>query len=165
MTGLDQVVDAFLKAVASHGLDEDLAGEEPARLGRMLAEVLAARLAWDRHVGRVVGVDEARRRLRADSRQAVLRALAEGVLIGWREAGRVVFPEFQFRSRGGTYPALGQVLPVLRSAGMRPKTLASWCNSPQPELEGRTPIFWLRRDRGQEPLLQAARHSAGALAR
>ncbi|MHB8295385.1 MAG: hypothetical protein ACYDH5_12320 [Acidimicrobiales bacterium] len=76
----------------------------------------------------------------------------------------MVLPEFQFRSQGGTYPTLTDALQVLRGARMRPKTLASWFHSSQPELDGKTPLEWLRQHRSREVLLSAARHTAGALA-
>lgn len=164
MTVLDQVVDAFRASATSSGLEEVLAGEEPERLGRVLADALAARIAWDRHVGGLVGVDEARRRLGVRSRQAVYQRLRRGTLLGWEDSGRLVFPEFQFRAQGGTYPGLTDTLRVLKVASMRPKTLASWFRSPQPELDGQTPLEWIRQRKSREVLLRAALQTAGALA-
>lgn len=164
MTVLDQVVDAFRASATSSGLEEVLAGEEPERLGRVLADALAARVEWDRHVGRLLEVDEARRRLGVKSRQAVYQRLRRGTLLGWEDSGRLVFPEFQFRARGGIYPGLTDALRVLKAASMRPKTLASWFHSPQPELDGETPLGWLRQGKSREVLLRAARQTTGALA-
>lgn len=164
MTVLDQVVDAFRATAASSGLEEALVGEEPERLGRVLADALAARVEWDRHVGGLVGVDEARRRLGVRSRQAVYQRLRRGTLLGWEETGRLVLPDFQFRAQGGVYPGLVDTMSVVKVARMRPKTLASWFQTPQPELDGVTPIEWIVRRRSREVLLRSAQHTAGALA-
>ncbi|MHB8295386.1 MAG: hypothetical protein ACYDH5_12325 [Acidimicrobiales bacterium] len=81
-SALDQVVAAFRASATSSGLADALAGQEPERLGRVLAETLAARVDWDRHVGDLIGVDEARRRLGVGSRQAVYQRLRRGTLLG-----------------------------------------------------------------------------------
>ena len=139
--------------------------DDPALLARQTADsVLDTAAVWQEHLGPLYDVDGVARLLghegRALSRQAVskrrhLLALRTG-------SGRVVYPAFQLRN-GKVIDGLDRVLDAVPEQLVSRWTLASWLVSPEPDLDGSTPLEVLRAG-GIEVVVAVARRWAHALA-
>lgn len=138
---------------------------DPVELGRRAALLAVANAAWRRHLGTLLDARQVQRLLAVGTRQAVSDMLRRGKLLGLPTGkGHVLFPAFQFTEAGRPHSLVAPALEAFERAGVGPYTVASWLISPQPLLDGETPIGWVRR--GGEPAvaLEAARRRAARLA-
>jgi len=72
------------------------------------------------------------------------------------KAGKTCYPGFQLDELGRVLPGLRVVLGVLASRARSPWTTASWLTSPQPELDGNTPVEFLEAGGDPEQVAQVA---------
>ena len=97
--------------------------------------------------------------LRLASRQALdSRRRAHAVLGVKTSDGAVIYPVWQFHRRDETVevrPAVGRVFAILGAHDEW--AVAVLLNTPAPELEGLTPLDWVRQLRSEATLLQFAR--------
>jgi hypothetical protein len=120
---------------------------DPEVAGRHAAMFTTSGLAWTDDVGPFYDTDGARAALGDVTKQAVSQRVTAGRLLGLRLASeglgraRVVYPVWQFRQ------SVLRALPaVLRAAGYDPDrrvtgwTIAAWLTSPDPGLDGMTPV-------------------------
>jgi hypothetical protein len=157
---------AFEEALEELAEKEHLALEDPAHLGRRAALLALSGAVWERHLGPLYDVEQARAVLGVGTRQAVSDLARRGRLLALEaEAGRRHYPAFQFSPSGRPFPEIEQVLAVFAEAVETPYTVASWLVSPQDLLKGDTPAAWIHARRDPVRLLEAARRAAGALAR
>jgi hypothetical protein len=139
--------------------------DDPVALGRRAALLATAEAVWGRHLGPLFDVEQVKTLLAVGSRQAVSDLAKRGRLLALdASGGRKLYPAFQFGPDGRPYPELAQVLALFEGAVETPYTVASWLVSPQDLLEGETPAAWMRARRDPEPLHEAARRAAAALA-
>jgi hypothetical protein len=167
MTAIATASASFRRTLLRLGLDSgEQALDNPALFGRRAALLAAAETLWGRQVGGLRSLQDVQALLGVSRRQAVHDLVQRGRLLGLplRE-GRIVYPRFQFGPNGRPFPALGSVLAAFRAVEANPWTIASWCTTEQPELQGLTPAEWLAQGRDAERLAEAARHAAAPLAR
>ncbi|RBY78960.1 hypothetical protein DQ238_11320 [Geodermatophilus sp. TF02-6] len=174
-------LDVSAAVPASHArLAESLLQElqlrdpDGSRLGQVTdLAVLAARAAdsaldtaeaWTEHLGGFYDATTVGRLLsrggRPVSRQAVHKR--KGLLALTTGSGRVVYPAFQFVG-GGVLPGLDAVQRAVPEELASRWTLASWLVTPQPQLDGQSPVQLLR-EGSVAPVLTAARDLASSLA-
>lgn len=126
--------------------------------------VLDPGLVWVEHLGALYDTDGVRHLLGRDdepvSRQAVHKR--KGLLALTAGSGQVVYPAFQFHGRQ-LAPGLDRVLAALPGDLVSRWTVASWLVSPEPELDGETPIAALFAGRAAA-VGQVAERWAGQLA-
>jgi hypothetical protein len=79
------------------------------------------------------------------------------------EDHRTLIPVFQFSEGGRPYEAVPPILRTFADAEATGWTVASWFTTPSPDLEGETPIAWIRASRDLETVLDAARAAAAPL--
>jgi len=138
---------------------------DPEVLGRRAALLAAAEAVWGLQLGPLFDVDQVKAVLGVGSRQAVSDLAKRGRLLALDAAGqRKLYPSFQFGTDGRPLPELPRLLAVFDGAVESAYTVASWMVSPQELLAGETPAAWMRSRRDPEPLLEAARRAAAALA-
>jgi hypothetical protein len=132
--------------------------------GQVAERALDTADTWTEHLGGFYdanGVAALLSRGRAPlSRQAVHKR--KGLLALTTGSGRVVYPTFQFVA-DGVLPGLDAVQEAVPEELASRWTLASWLVSPQPDLDGQTPVEALREGR-VAPVVSAARQWAAALA-
>ena len=121
---------------------------------------------WREHLGPLLDAEAARTQLGLGSREELSNLARSGQLLALETKGHAkLYPAFQFTSRGKPYKDLASLLDLFAGAAESPYTVASWMVSPNPVLEGQSPIAWMRSGRALAPLHEAARRSAGRLAR
>lgn len=147
----------LLEHLERHGAPEG----DPEEAGRRAAATASAGQAWAADAGPFYDTDGARTALGGVTKQAVSQRVREQRLLGLRLAAdggraRLVYPAWQFR------PAVLRHLPaVLAAAGLDPErpvtgwTVAAWLTSPDPDLDGLTPVELLQADR-PDPVITAA---------
>ena len=86
-----------------------------------------------------------------------------GTLLALRDQeGTNRYPAFQFGADGRPLPALGDVMRTLTRVVETPYTIAAWLTSTEPELDGHSPVDWLRSGRDPTAIVtQAGREAAG----
>jgi hypothetical protein len=73
--------------------------------------------------------------------------------------GQTLIPLFQFGEDGRLHPAVARVLSVLAEAEATGWKMATWLFTPSAELEGQSPIAWLKAGRDVDPVLALARNA------
>jgi hypothetical protein len=138
---------------------------DPVTLGRRAALLAVAERVPGGQIGPLYDAEQVAILLGVGSRKTVSQLARRGRLLALKAAGRRrLYPAFQFRPNGRPYPELAQVLAVFAGAVETAHTVACWLVSPQPLLDEATPAAWMRGRRDPEPLLEAARRAAAALA-
>lgn len=146
---LDRSAAAYrrqLGALLEQGGVLELAPEDA---GRQAAASLAVGRRWDQDIGPFYDTDGARAALGGVTKQAVSDRLRRGALLGLTLApdgtgrARLVYPVWQF----DVIDQLHEVLPATGYDIDRPTTgwtIAVWLTTPDPGLEGQTPLALLR---------------------
>jgi hypothetical protein len=143
--------------VGENGLSVDAA--------RRAALLAAAEQAWENELGPLLSSAQVRELLGDVSRQRVDELLRARRLIGLRDqSGRRRFPAFQFRDGRPEQPLIDAFW-TIASSPVDEWTAASWCVSPDPALEERSPAQWAREGRDRDRLARIARQDAARLAR
>jgi len=135
-------------------------------IGRRGALLATAGLQWQEHLGPLLTWQDAALLMASvNTRQGVNDMVHRGRLLALRaEGGHLVYPLFQFHA-GRPLPALGDLLAAFREVGVDAWTVASWLVTPQDELDGVTPVEWLKGGREPDRAVAAARHAAARLER
>lgn len=158
---------AFEEALVELGFDEDDPAVGDVRsFGRRAALLVAADTVWGRHLGPMLSTKQVIQLLRVTTRQAVNDRVRRHRLLALPGHDRELdYPAFQFRANGEPYPGVPAVLKAFSTAGISPPTIASWFVTPQPDLDGVTPVEWMAAARDDNELAHAAQRSAQRLAR
>jgi hypothetical protein len=162
---LDTAVASFAATLRELGLS----GDEPElgdaeRLGERAALVAAAGALWSGQVGPLLDIRQAQVLLRVGSRQAVHDLIQRHRLLAVStEDRRTLIPLVQFNEAGRPHAAIQTVLSIFAETDASGWTVASWLTSPSPDLEGETPIAWIRAARNREAVVEAAQASAEPL--
>ncbi|MBS1843979.1 MAG: hypothetical protein JST53_06110 [Actinobacteria bacterium] len=162
---LDRTVEEFRRTLTEIG-GRPSSPDDAEALGRRAALVVLAGGAWERALGELLTSAEARVLLGGVSREALRKRVLSGSVLALRdEAGLIRYPRWQFdAANSAPFGAIKRLNGIFGEAGLDPWTLASFATSPQPELDGRTPIEAFA-DVDLEPLLLAARRTVADLMR
>jgi len=121
---------------------------------------------WLEHLGAFYDTTAVQSVLGGEGEPVTASAVRErkGLMALTTEAGKVVYPAFQFRGRQ-LVPALDRVLAELPESSLIRWTLASWLISPALDFEGERPIDVLfdQGPAGVDAVVRAARAWAGKL--
>jgi hypothetical protein len=162
---LDTAAASFKATLRELGLS----GDEPelgdaARLGERAALVAAAGALWQGHLGPLLQMRQTLELLGVGSRQAVHDLIHRHSLLALQTKDRrTLIPLFQFGETGRPYEAVPPILRIFARADATGWTVASWFTTPTADLEGDSPIAWIRAGRDREPVLNAARAAAAPL--
>lgn len=163
---MSRAAEAFEATLAQLGLS-DRADADPETFGRRAALLAASDLLWERELGPLASTAQVCGIIGV-SRQAIHERVQRGTLLALpASGGGYTFPLFQFGDNGRPLRRLSELIEIFLSdppAVETTYTIASWLVTPQPELEGRTPIALLR-DGDDEPVRVAARRYADRLRR
>lgn len=131
----NEALEAFLGAVHEVIGDKEISVAAARRAGL----VAAAATAWEDALG--PQFDSAHvRELLSVSKQRVGELLRQHRLIGLQNSnGRWQFPAFQFSDGRPPAPKLAEAFWQLSTRAIDPWSAASWCVSPNSQLDGRTP--------------------------
>jgi len=146
-----------------------LSGDEPElgdalRLGQRAALIAAAGALWQRQVGPLLDIRQAQQLLGVGSRQAVHDLVQRRRLLALvTEDHRTLIPVFQFSEAGRPYEVVPPILRIFPEAEASSWTVASWFTTQSADLEGYSPIAWLKAGRGPEIVQDAARAAAAPL--
>ena len=141
--------------------------EELFEAGRRAVQLAVSPILWSERLGPMLGTAQVCERL-GITRQAVAKAVDSRRLLALPAGKSRQFPAWQFIFADKT-AIRGEVADLLAAfrevyPDIRPLQIASWAMTPQPELNASTPSAWLAGARELEPLLDAARRTAAALA-
>jgi hypothetical protein len=118
---------------------EVLSEEEQERVGRRAARVAAAEASWKEHLGPLLGWEVVAEIIGVGTRQGVNDLARRQRILGLpAKDRRLLYPAFQFKGER-PLPGLADVLPILLEHASE-WTVASWLQSPQPELDDRSPV-------------------------
>jgi hypothetical protein len=102
--------------------------------------------------------------LGVSSRQAVHDLIQRHRLLAVStEDRRTLVPVFQFSETGRPFEGIPSVLRVFVDVEATGWTIASWFTTPNTELEGRTPIAWIKDGGDHTTVLGAAQAAAAPL--
>ena len=137
-----------------------------AAAGRRAALAAAARTVWDDAVGPLLSGGLARDLLGGVSRQRLGQLVKDGQLIALpQRSGSRAFPAWQFDEDGRPLTDLVRAHRTLVADGeMSAWTAASWFTHPHPELDGSTPLDWVRTGNDPDRLHIAAGRDAARAA-
>ena len=153
---LERFQQAYHDKLEELEVDEGSIDTDPAELGRRVALLVATRGRWERQLGLLLSSTDFQRATGL-SRQALSQAVeANRVLRLTTKAGKTCYPAFQLDDSGRVLPGLRPVLSAFAGRVRSPWTTASWLTSPQPELDGATPVEVLRAGRDNDLLQQVA---------
>lgn len=143
-TFLERFEQAYHDKLHELDVDEGSIDADPAELGRRVALLVAARGRWEAQLGLLLSSTDFQRSTGL-SRQALSQAVESGrVLRLTTQAGKTCYPAFQLDESGRVLTGLRPVLAAFAGRVRSPWTAASWLTSPQPELDGATPVDFLR---------------------
>jgi hypothetical protein len=122
--------------------------------------------AWERALGELLTIAEARVLLGGISREALRKRVVSGSAIALRDdAGLIRYPRWQFDAASGApFGAVKQLNELFGEARLDSWTLAAFATTPQPELDDRTPVDALG-DADLKPLLLSAHRAVAELKR
>lgn len=154
-------VRSFEEALAEVLADAAPTGDA-GQAGRRAALAAVAGQVWSEHLGPLFDTDGVAALLGGVTKQAVSDRVRRRRLLALRTgSGRLVYPAFQFDGRH-VVAGIAEVLGRLEPDDAEAWTVASWLNTPDPELDGRTPVEALRSG-DRERVLAAADDVAGGL--
>jgi len=162
---LDAAAASFKATLRELGLS----GDEPelgdaSRLGQRAALVAAAGALWQRQLGPLLDMRQAQQLLGVGSRQAVHDLIQRQRLLAVStQDRRTLIPAFQFADSGRPHAAVPPILRIFAEAKATGWTVASWFTTPSTDLDGETPLDWMRASRDVETVLDAARAAAAPL--
>lgn len=158
--------EEFHDLLAEHeGLVNEVDYDDAFQFGRNAAMAAFAPILWSARIGERWETSEVTEFLNV-TRQAVYKKVRSRALLGIAGRGTTWFPTWQFD------PATHQVRFVVSKIldafhvaddQLSPLAIASWANTEQPEL-GETPAAWIIAERDPAEVVQAAVHTAAALA-
>ncbi len=149
---------AFEDALADL-IGEDRPQLDPAEAGRRAALDAVAGAMWTEQAGPFYDTEAVMDLLGGVSKQAVNDRVRRHRLLALRTgSGRLVYPTMQFHRRA-VVPGVGELLDLLLPDDTEAWMVASWLSTPDPDLDGQTPIAVLRSG-STEPVLRAARQLA-----
>jgi hypothetical protein len=132
---------------------------DPAEAGRRAALDAVAGSMWAENVGPFYDTESVMMLLGNVTKQAIHDRVRRHRLLALRTAsGRLVYPAAQFQRRQ-VVAGLGDVLDVLLPDDTEAWVVAAWLTSPDPDLDGETPVAALKAGRIAE-VVQAARDVA-----
>lgn len=143
----------------------ELLGDEglDVETARRAALIAASGRAWENALGPLLSGSQVRELLGGISRQRVDELMRHHRLIGLRgRDGRRRFPAFQFLD-GQPLEDLISAYWTIAADEADDWTVASWCVSPDPVLDGMSPVAWIRDGRDAERLQEVADHDAARL--
>ena len=164
-TALDAAAASFKATLRELGLS----GDEPelgdaSRLGQRAALVAAAGALWQRQLGPLLDMRQAQQLLGVGSRQAVHDLIQRHRLLAvFTQDRRTLIPSFQFAESGRPHEAIPPILRIFAEAEATGWTVASWFTTPSTDLDGQTPLDWIRTDGDLATVLDAARAAAAPL--
>jgi hypothetical protein len=144
-------------------------GDEPelgdaARLGRRAALVAVAGALWRDQLGPLLNMRQTQEMLGVSSRQAVHDLIQRNRLLAVSTEDRgTLVPAFQFAETGRPHEAIPPILRVFADVQATGWTTASWFTTPNTEIDGRTPIAWIKDGGDQATVLDAAEAAAAPL--
>ena len=160
---LDQVakdLEALMEDVEAAGVEPDALGT-PSEVARRMVATIPQPSPWAKVVGPVYTTGGVRALLGGITRQAVDDRINRGTLFALTTADRRrVFPAFQFDDRNEPLDGLVEVIAPLRPLADE-WMIASWLTQPAGELDGRSPVVWLR-ERREPGRLDAFARSTGS---
>jgi hypothetical protein len=177
LEGQVEAIRATFDSVEEHRARDETARVIADTLGELLPEdeitvevaeraarLAASELAWRRHLDLELDTP-AMARLLGLSKQAVAKQLAEHRLIGLRtREGGWLLPAWQVID-GRPSRALSEAFwSQVEHGQLSPWTVASWCVTPHPELDGLSPVEWAARREDPEALLLTATRDASVFA-
>jgi hypothetical protein len=154
-----------LPALLEH-VDVDALPTPEAAAERMLASLPSSRAdnAWNELIGPFYDTSALTRWMRV-SRQNVHAHMRRGNILGTQTAdGELLYPAWQFDDEGHLLPHLADVLRILRRTSPDAWANALWLTAPVDRFNGYSAVQMLWNGE-VAPVLDAARHDAGALAR
>ena len=153
---LERFEQAYHDTLHELEVDEGSIDTDPAELGRRVALLVASRGRWERQLGLLLSSTDFQR-VTGLSRQALSLAVeANRVLRLTTKGAKTCYPAFQLDEWGRVLPGLRAVLGIFADRVRSPWTTASWLTSPQPELDGATPVDVLKAGGSTDLLEQAA---------
>jgi len=163
---LDRLVTSFRShledAWPAEGQLDDATAEQ---LARLAARDVVGKYLWLSALGDVYDSHDVAARLGVSSRQAVQARYRRGTLLGVEQGGHLAFPAWQFDPSGQPYSAMAHVIRAFRAEGITdPWVIVSWFSSSQDDLDGNTPLQWMRQDRPALALASTAAQTAYRLA-
>ncbi len=159
---LDSLRNQLEDVWPSDGRLDDSTAEQ---LARLAARDVVGKYLWLSALGNLCDSQEAAARLGVGSRQAVQARYRRGTLLAVEQRGRIAFPAWQFDASGQSYPAIAHVIRAFRAEGINdPWVIVSWFSTPQDDLDGSTPLDWMRKRRPELALERAAAQTAYRLA-
>lgn len=142
-------------------------GDELFEAGRRAVQLAVSPIVWSERLGPMLDTAQVCKWLGV-TRQAVAKAVDTGRLMALPAGKYRRFPawQFSFANKTAIRGEVAELLAAFREVypDIRPLQIASWAMTAQPELAGSTPAAWLTEAGAVEPLLDAARRTAVALA-
>ena len=150
--------------VEAAGVDPEALGT-PAEVARRMVATIPQPSPWAKVLGPVYTTRGVRALLGGITRQAVDDRVNRGTLFALTTADRHrVFPAFQFDEKSGALDGLPEVITRLRPLADE-WMIASFLTQPAAELDGRSPVVWLREGRDADRLDSFTRATASRWAR
>lgn len=161
-TYVDQAGRQFVRSLNELGLDET--SESAEDLGRRAALAVAAETVWEDTLGPLLTSAEARLLLGGISREALSKKVKVGTVLRLKdERGLIRYPAWQFDPVAqAAHPAVRKLISMYRKAGIGDWMVASFCVTPQPELDDQKPAEILKKGENPE-LITAATRALAAL--
>lgn len=162
----ERIVAAFAEELELRDPDGSMLADFTAD-AELLVRTVTARVlnaaVWETELGPVYDTDGVAQILGGEKAPVSRQAVSKRKLLALRTgSGKVVYPAFQFDEDGSVVSGVADVVKTLESTQLSPWTLASWFISPEPDLDGQTPIAALRAG-GKEAVLGVVRRWATAL--
>lgn len=129
---------------------------------RRAARIAVAENAWRRHLGTLLRARDVAELLGV-TKQRVSALTTAGRLIALHaQDGSIGYPAWQFADGHAWEPLVVSFRALSRTGSEW--SAASWCVTPHPELETKSPVQWLATGRSGEVLVEVAKRDAGRLA-
>ena len=157
-------LEVLMAEVEAAGVDPEALGT-PAEVARRMVATIPQPSPWAKVLGPVYTTGGVRALLGDITRQAVDDRVNRGTLFALTTADRHrVFPAFQFDEKSEPLDGLAEVVTMLRPLADE-WMVASFLTQPAGELDGRSPVVWLRDGRDRERLESFTRAIASRWAR
>lgn len=156
-TYVDQAGRQFVQSLNEFGLDET--SESAEDLGRRAALAVAAESVWEDTLGPLLTSAEARALLGGISREALSKKVKVGTVLRLKDdRGLTRYPAWQFDPVAQTaFSTIETLISIYRKAGVGDRMVASFCATPQPELDDRQPAELLKKGESPELITAATR--------
>lgn len=159
---VDTATEAFETALADLVAQAE-PGSDPSHLGRTAALGAVAGSLWTDELGPFYDSDGVRVLLGNITKQAVSDRVRRHRLLALRTgSGRLVYPAFQFQNRM-VIDGFGDLLATVAPDDTEGWFVGSWLTTPDPSLDGHTPLDYLRANGLNDALRGAGRDVAASL--